>query len=677
MDYITINNKNVPITGEEKNLLEVIKKVGIEIPTFCYHSELSVYGACRMCLVEDDKGNLMTACSTKPRPGMKINTHSAKVIKIRKTIIELLLANYHQDCTTCGKSGHCKLQSLANSLGVDKIRFKPRKEYEELDRSSLAIVRNPNKCILCGDCVRMCSEVQGIGALGFVHRGPKVSVAPALEKNIADVECVNCGQCVAVCPTGAIIVNDNTQDVWEALNNPEKVVIAQIAPAVRVSIGEEFGVPEGENSLYKSVAALKLMGFDKVFDTAFTADLTVVEETYEFLERLEKGERLPQFTSCCPGWVTYAEKNCPDLLPNLSSCKSPQQMFGSLAKKYYAKELGITPDKLVVVSIMPCTAKKFEAKREEFKTNGEYDVDFVLTTVELARMIKEMGINFNELEPESLDMPFGFFTGAGVIFASSGGVAEAALRLAAEKITGTTFDAIDFYDVRGLKGIKEAAITIGETTVKVAVVSGLGNAQKIIEKVRKNEVQYDLIEVMACPGGCVGGGGQPVPNDMETRKKRAEAIYKIDATMPLKKSQDNPAIVEIYRKWLDQPNSEKAHHALHTNYIHRKRISGMEISDETTENIKKLEVSICVGTNCYLKGSYDLMQKLIALAEEKNMTELLEFKGTFCMENCAHGPSVKIGIDNHKYGVQKDEAEVFFNDVIIPKIKSLNKTTSV
>ena len=658
----------MPITGQEKNLLEIIRGIGIEIPTFCYHSELSIYGACRMCLVEDEKGNLMAACSTRPMAGMSLKTHSARILRIRRMIIELLLANHHQDCTICEKSGHCKLQDLANSLGVNKVRFTPRKPLEDLDRSSLSIVRNANKCILCGDCVRMCAEAQGIGVLGFVNRGPKITVAPAFERPIAEVECINCGQCVAVCPTGALIVRDDTEMVWEALNDPSKTVIAQIAPAVRVAIGEEFDLPEGENNLFRIVSALKLMGFDKVFDTCFTADLTVVEETYEFINRVGKGEKLPQFTSCCPGWVTYAERSCPDLLEKLSTCRSPQQMFGSLAKKHYAKQIGVDPKDLVVISIMPCTAKKFEARRDEFNTDGIIDVDHVITTTELARMVREMGIRFEELEPESLDMPFGFFSGAGVIFASSGGVAEAALRLAAEKITGKSLDAVEFYDVRGMNGIKEATLNLDGLEVKVAVVSGLANAQKIIEKVRNKEVNYHLIEIMACPGGCVGGGGQPVPNDMEHRAKRSKGIYQIDATMPLKKSQDNPIITQLYNEWLKEPNSHEAHLALHTHYGHRKRISGLEISDGDTGSSQRLVVSVCVGTNCYLKGSYDVLQQLIHLSQKHHLEEKVEFKGTFCVENCAHGPSVRIGMENQKYGVDRAEVAEFFEQYIMPKL---------
>lgn len=668
--YMEVNNKKVEITGKEKNILEVVRGIGIEIPTFCYHSELSVYGACRMCMVEDERGNLVASCSLKPEPGMKIKTHSKKIMNTRRMILELLLANHHQDCTTCEKSGNCVLQTLAVQMGVKKVRFKPRKPWQDIDTSSASIVRDPNKCILCGDCVRMCSEIQGVGVLGFINRGPDINVVPAFEKNIADVDCVNCGQCVSICPTGALIIKDDTLPVWDALLDPTKKVVVQIAPAVRVAIGEEFNYTEGENYLYKSVSALKMMGADYVFDTSFTADLTVVEEASEFLDRVTKGEKLPQFTSCCPGWVTYAEENCPDLLDNLSTCKSPQQMFGAVFKKYFAKQMNIPIEDMYVVSVMPCTAKKFEAKRPEMSTDGFQDVDAVITTVELARMIKKMGIKFEELKPASLDMPFGFSSGAGVIFGTSGGVAEAALRYAVEKLTNETLHDVNFKEVRGLQGVKEATFNVVGKDIKLAVVSGLANTQRVIDKIRNKEVEYHLVEVMACPGGCIGGGGQPVPNTSEMREKRSKGLYDIDATSTVKKSQNNPTIDKLYADWLKTPNSDEAHYALHTHYGHKRRIGGMEIADEADEtHSEKIVISVCVGTNCYLKGSYDVLQELIGLAKKHGVDKKVEFKGTFCLENCSKGPSIKVSDDLHKYGVQKGETEKFFNNVVLPRIK--------
>ena len=667
--YMEINNKKVEITGKEKNILEVARGMGIEIPTFCYHSELSVYGACRMCMVEDEKGNLIASCSLKPQAGMKIKTHSKKIMNTRRMILELLLANHHQECTTCVKSGDCVLQKLAMDMGVKKVRFKPRKPWQDLDTSSASIVRDPNKCILCGDCVRMCSEIQGVGVLGFINRGPDINVVPAFGKLISDVDCVNCGQCVSICPTGALTIKDDTLEVWDALLDPTKKVIFQIAPAVRVAIGEEFHHTEGENYLYKSVAAIKMMGADYVFDTSFSADLTVVEEASEFLNRVIKGEKLPQFTSCCPGWVTYAEENCPDLINNLSSCKSPQQMFGAVFKKFFAKQMNISLEDMYVVSVMPCTAKKFEAKRPEMSTDGYQDVDAVITTVELARMIRKMGIKFEELKPASLDMPFGFSSGAGVIFGTSGGVAEAALRYAVEKLTNETLDDVNFTEVRGLDGLKEATFNVAGHEIKLAVVSGLANTQRLIEKIRNKEVEYHLIEVMACPGGCIGGGGQPVPNTAEMRQKRSKGLYSIDATSTVKKSQNNPTIEKLYAEWLKTPNSDEAHYALHTHYGHKRRIGGMEIADAAEGTTEKVIISVCVGTNCYLKGSYDVLQELIALAKKHGVEDKVEFKGTFCLENCSNGPSIKVSDDLHKYGVKKEETEKFFTNVVLPRIK--------
>ena len=668
--YITINNKKVAFTGEEKNLLEVIRSAGIEIPTFCYHSELSVYGACRMCIIEDETGNLMASCSIQAKEGMNIKTHTKRLMNMRRMILELLLANYHQECTTCEKSGGCKLQEMATNMGVKKVRFNPRKEREALDLSSPSIVRDPNKCILCGDCVRVCSEVQGVGVLGFTNRGPKINVTTAFNKPLSEIDCVGCGQCVSVCPTGALLVRDDTMDVWEALLDPDKTVIAQIAPAVRVAIGEEFNLPEGENYLFRSVAALRQMGFDHVFDTSFTADLTIMEETTEFVNRYVKGEKLPQFTSCCPAWVTYAESNCPDLLPNLSSCRSPQGMFGSLAKKYYSKQLGIEPEKLFVVSVMPCTAKKAEAARPELATDGRPDVDKSITTVEFARMVKKMGLKFGELEPSSLDMPFGFSSGAGVLFGSSGGVAEASLRYAAEKVTGKPLVDVNFREVRGVEGLKEATVKLNEKEVKIAVVSGLANAKEMIKKLRNKEVDYDLIEVMACVGGCIGGGGQPVPNNIEKRIKRSKAIYKIDAQAPVKKSQENPTINQLYRDWLGDPGSQQAHFALHTSFGHKRRVDGFEITDGEQPTEEKISVAVCVGTNCYLKGSYDVLQRLIELSKEYNLQDRVEFKGTFCLENCSCGPSIKISTDNYKFGINMNEVDNFFKHKILSQFSN-------
>ena len=631
---------------DEKNLLEVVRKVGIELPTFCYHSELSIYGACRMCMVEIEGRGMVAACSTPPEPGLVVNTNTPKLQKNRRMILELLLANHHRDCTTCEKSGGCKLQDLAQRMGVRQVRFGHREKIVPIDYSSPAIVRDPNKCILCGDCVRVCAEVQGIGVLDFINRGSDAEVSPAFGKNLADVDCVNCGQCASVCPTGALVVRSEIEDVFKALNDPTKVVIAQIAPAVRVAIGEEFGFQPGEVAMGQMVAALKKMGFDKVFDTSFSADLTVLEETHEFLERVQKGEHLPQFTSCCPAWVKYAEQYHPQLLSQLSSCRSPQQMFGSVAKRFFTRDMNIDPKDLVVVSIMPCTAKKFEGKRPEFTVEVDGvkvpDVDSVLTTQELARMIKEYGLDFANLEPEPLDMPFGLSTGAGMIFGNSGGVAEAVLRAAEEMATGQSTGQVKFSQVRGLEGIREAEVEVAGNKVRLAVVHSLSNAKALLEKIAKGEAEYHLIEVMACPGGCIGGGGQPLPNDTGARLKRRKGLYTVDKQQPLRKSQDNPLLQNLYTKWLDKPGSEVAHNTLHTDYGTRRRITGEEIS-LLTNGQAKVEVSVCVGTCCYLGGSYSTLQELLRRVKEEGLGDRVDVRATFCLENCAGGPAVKVG----------------------------------
>jgi len=636
-----IDGKPIEYT-DEKNVLEVVRLAGIELPTFCYHSELSVYGACRMCVVEIDGMGIVGSCSTPPRDGMVVRTNTPRVRNIRRMALELLLANHDRECTTCSKSGQCKLQDLSYRFGIKHIRFGNRDETLALDLSSPSIVRDPNKCILCGDCVRVCKEIQGIGVLDFAFRGSKSQVMPAFNKGLGEVDCVNCGQCATVCPTGALTVKSEVDIAWAALNDPNKVVIAQIAPAVRVAIGEMFGLEAGEIGLGKLVSALRLMGFNKVFDTSFTADLTIMEETHEFVERFKKSEKLPQFTSCCPAWVKYVEQFHPELLDNLSSCRSPQGMFGSLVKNYLAKDLNVDPKDIFFISIMPCTAKKFEAKRPELATGDAPDVDLVLTTQEIGNMIKESGIDFKNIDVEALDMPFGFTSGAGVIFGSSGGVAEASLRAAAEILSGEDIDNVDFRDVRGLSGLKEAEVEIAGTNLKIAVVNGLQNAKDLIEKIQSGESSYDLVEVMACPGGCIGGAGQPVPTDTNTREKRMKGIYKADKLQQLRKSQQNPLVQKLYEKWLEKPGSQIAHENLHTKYQSRRRIKGENIVlNEIGE--EKLYVGVCVGTCCYLAGSYDLMHKLKESLNANNLNDRVNLQATFCFENCANAPSIKIG----------------------------------
>ena len=568
---LTIDGKTVLIEGE-RNLLELVRKAEIDLPTFCYHSELSVYGACRLCLVQVDGRGIMGACSTPPEPGLKILTTTPEIREIRRIAVELLLANHDQQCPTCARSANCQLQILAQRLGIRKVRFKPVHAPVPIDESSPSLVRDPNKCVLCGDCVRMCSEIQGTGAIDFAHRGHDVCVTPAFGKQLGDVECVNCGQCASVCPTGALTPKSEVDEVWSLLADPEQKVVVQVAPAVRVGLGECFGLKPGDITTGQIAAALRRLGFDQVYDTSFAADLTVVEESTEFLKRKQEGGKLPMFTSCCPGWVKYAEQYFPDLLPNLSSCRSPQAMFGSLIKAMAPEQLKVDRKNVKVVAIMPCTAKKFEAQRPELGVDGDPDVDNVLTTQELAHMIQSAGLIFNTLETESFDMPYGFYTGAGVIFGNSGGVMEAVLRYAGEKLKGGKLDRIDFQEIRGESGMREASITVDNTELKLAVVHGLRNARVVAEQVRAGKCGYDLIEVMACPGGCIGGAGQPVSTNHNARALRTKGLYEADKMLQLHKSQDNVVVTECYAKFLGDIGGEKAHHLLHTSYQSRHRI---------------------------------------------------------------------------------------------------------
>jgi NADH-quinone oxidoreductase subunit G len=578
---LNVDGREVPINGE-RNLLEVIRKAGIDLPTFCYHSDLSVYGACRLCLVDIEGRGIQGACSTPAEPGMKVRTQTAEIREIRQIAIELLLANHNQQCPTCPKNTACQLQDVARKLGIRKVRFKPLHEPEPLDETSLSLVRDPGKCVLCGDCVRFCAEIQGIGAIDFAFRGHDAAVLPAFGRGLGEGECVNCGQCAAVCPTGALSPRPEVDAVWQALHDPAKTVVAQVAPAVRVALGEIFGLPPGTLSSGQLVTALRRLGVAKVYDTAFSADLTVVEEAHEFLQRKASGQRLPQFTSCCPAWVKFAEQYFPDLLPNLSSCKSPQQMLGALCKAILPAELGIPRRDLVVVSIMPCTAKKFEAKRPEFARDGLPDVDHVLTTQELGRMIEEAGLRFADLEPGSFDLPLGFKTGAGIIFGNSGGVSEAVLRCAVEKLTGQPLANPDFYPVRGEEGLRFADLSVQGTRLRLAVVHGLKNARLLAEKVRRGECALDLIEVMACPGGCVGGAGQPVSRGAAARQLRARGLYDADKHLELHKSQENPFVTGCYQRHLGEVGGPHAHQLLHTCHENRRPLAAPDCATHGT-----------------------------------------------------------------------------------------------
>ena len=543
--YVTVDGIKTAI-NDSKNLLEVIRSAGIELPTFCYHSELSTFGACRMCIVEDERGRIMTSCSTIPYDGMTVFTNTPRLRKYRRNILELLLANHDRDCTTCIKSSRCKLQELALTMGVRDVRFEKSVEKKPVDRSSPSIVRDPNKCIMCGECVRMCEEVQGVGAICIANRGASIEVVAAYGKPLAESNCVNCGQCRSVCPTGALTIKNDNRAVWDAISDPKKRVIVQIAPAVRVAIGEEFGEAPGTEVMGRLVAALRKMGVDEVYDTTIGADLTVTEETAEFIARVREGKNIPLFTSCCPGWMQFVKTKYPELLPNISTCRSPMEMFGVVIKEYFKDADKEEGRQTVNVAIMPCTAKKAEAALPEFTTEAGQDVDFVLTTQELCMMIKESGIQFSELDEEAADMPFGLGSGAGVIFGVTGGVTESVIRQVSNTHSKEALRDIAFTPVRGMNGIRELSLEFEGQTLRVAIVNGLKNADLLIKKLKSGEVSYDFVEVMACTGGCIGGAGQPLPQTSEVRSARAKGLYGADNIAQIKRSEENPTVETLY-----------------------------------------------------------------------------------------------------------------------------------
>ncbi|MBN1541659.1 iron hydrogenase small subunit [candidate division KSB1 bacterium] len=563
---VTIDGTRITVP-EGTTVLDAAKKAQIKIPTLCYHPDLPPVSACRLCVVEIAGDRLLrTACSWQCRDGMEISTKSALVRDSRKMALELLLSRHPMKCTECVRNGSCELQDVADLLGIRENPFEYRERKGELDLSSASIVRDPSKCILCRRCIQTCEMVQSVSAIGLEGRGYDVWVDTPFGKGIADTPCVSCGQCIDRCPVGALYETSHVDRVWRALDNPQKHVVIQTAPAVRVAISEEFGLEPGKLTTKQMVAGLKRLGFDRVFDTNFTADLTIIEEGHELLGRLKKGGKLPMLTSCSPGWINFIEHFFPELLPHVSSCKSPQQMFGALAKTYYAQKFGIDPKDVFSVSMMPCTAKKYEADRPEMNASGYQDVDAVLTTREVAVMMKQIGIDLPNMHEEEYDDPLGVSTGAAVIFGNTGGVMEAALRTVYEVVTEKPLDDIEITAVRGMEGIREAEIDLAGTKVKAAVANGLYNARQLLDKIVAGTADYHFIEIMACPGGCIGGGGQPIPTSQEIRAKRTEAIYTEDRAYELRKSHENPAVQLLYKEFLGEPNGHKAHELLHTHY---------------------------------------------------------------------------------------------------------------
>jgi NADH-quinone oxidoreductase subunit G len=569
MPTVTIDGEQVTIR-EGATIIEAAESINVHIPHLCYFKGLSPDGSCGICLVEiEGERGFSRSCIRQVQDGMKIHTNTQKLRATRKVLVELLMSNHPQGCFTCERNQNCELLDLSSELGIKEVRFDKNTPAEEMDCTSPAVIRDPNKCILCGRCMRMCSEVQSIGVIDLVNRGPELRVSTFLEKGLGNVECVNCGQCIHVCPVAAIKEKSAISEVWAAIDDPEKIVVVQEAPAVRVALGEELGLPVGSLVTGKMHAVLKKLGFDVVFDTNFSADLTIMEEGNELVKRIKEGGALPMFTSCCPGWIKFVEHFYPELIPHLSTCKSPQQMFGALAKTYYPQVAGVSPAKIVSVSIMPCTAKKFEAQRPEMHSSGYRDVDYVLTTREIARMIREAGIDFASLKDEPAENLMGAYTGAATIFGATGGVMEAALRTAYKVITGKEMENIDILPVRGLNGIRAATIAVGDLKVNVAVAHGLRNARQLLDELVQGNSPYQFIEVMACPGGCVGGGGQPLGFDLSVRSRRGSGLYAEDKALPFRKSHENASVIKLYQDYLSEPLGEKSHHLLHTEYTPR------------------------------------------------------------------------------------------------------------
>ena len=575
-NIVTLTIDGIEVKAKKgETILEAARHAGIDIPTLCFLKDINEVGDCRMCIVEvEGRRGFATSCIQKVEEGMVVHTNTQNVLEARHVTLDLILSNHHKDCLTCTRSGNCELQDLANKLNITNIEFPGEMKDYEIDDISPSIVRDLNKCVLCRRCVATCKYVQKIGAIECINRGFESCISTAGENSLNDVNCTNCGQCIQACPTGALREKETIDDVWVKLKDPNAYVVVQTAPAVRVALGEEFGMPIGTNVTGKMVTALRRLGFDKIFDTNTGADITIMEEAHEFIERFKENDSLPMITSCSPGWIKYIEMNYPELLPHLSTCKSPHQMFGALIKTYFAKKEGIDPEKIYVVSVMPCIAKKFERQRTEMKNDGMFDVDNVITTRELARMIKQANIQFEKLEDSNFDNPMGEATGAAAIFGTTGGVMEAALRTAQDVLTGENLEKIEFEQVRGGDGIKQAIVNIAGKEIKVVAASGLGNAQKIMEEIKSGKADYQFVEIMACPGGCVMGGGQPIKSsktrmEVDVRKLRADSLYSIDEKSTIRKSHENPAVKKIYEEYLEEPGSYRAHKLLHTHYVER------------------------------------------------------------------------------------------------------------
>ena len=573
---LTIDNQEVKVQ-KGTTILQAAKSIGIDIPTLCFLKEINEIGDCRMCIVEvEGRRGFATSCITKVEEGMVVRTNTPEVVEARHVILDLILSNHKVECLTCTRSGNCELQALATKFNIQKIEYPGEMAKHEIDDKSPSIVRDFNKCVLCRRCVATCKNVQEIGAIDCMQRGFESCVSTTYNSSLNDVDCTLCGQCIESCPTGALHEKEYINDVWAKIKNPDTFVVVQTAPAVRVALGEEFDMPIGTNVKGKMVTALKKLGFDKVFDTNTGADFTIMEEANEFIERLSNGGTLPMITSCSPGWIRFAEKNYGELLGHLSSCKSPHQMFGAIIKSYFAEKYGVDREKICVVSIMPCVAKKYESSREEMEVDGVRDVDYVLTTRELARMIKQANIDFVNLEDSEFENPMGEASGAAAIFGTTGGVMEAAIRTAVDTLENRSVEQIDYEVVRGEKGIKEATLNVAGKEVKIAVASGLANARKIMDQIKRGESPYHFVEIMACPGGCVMGGGQPIKHskvraEVDVRKLRADSLYTIDEKSVVRKSHENPVIKQIYDEYLEKPGSEKSHKYLHTHYTAKQK----------------------------------------------------------------------------------------------------------